>query len=130
MLLKALLVELTLDLTTEPQSLCALFRIPVEEVRLEIGFGGGEYLLSQARAHPRIGFIGIEPFVNGMAKALSVIAADLLANVRVHAGEASGNGAGLGCRRHRWRALISLSGPLAQAPPLETPFLNLPTSPR
>ena len=89
MLLKTLLVELTLDLTTEPQSLCALFRIPVEEVRLEIGFGGGEYLLSQAHAHPRIGFIGIEPFVNGMAKALSVIAADLLANVRVHAGEAS-----------------------------------------
>jgi tRNA (guanine-N7-)-methyltransferase len=89
MLLKTLLVELALDLTTEPQSLCALFRNPIEEVRLEIGFGGGEYLLSQAQVHPRIGFIGIEPFVNGMAKALSVIAAHSLANVRLHQGEAS-----------------------------------------
>ena len=41
--------------------------------RLEIGFGGAERLIAQAQAHPGMGFIGCEPFVNGMAKALSLI---------------------------------------------------------
>ena len=49
------------------------FRVPVDDVRLEIGFGGAEHLIAQAQAHPRIGFIGCEPFVNGMAKALVAI---------------------------------------------------------
>ena len=37
-------------------------------MRLEIGFGGGEHLLHAARREPATGFIGVEPFVNGMAK--------------------------------------------------------------
>jgi tRNA (guanine-N7-)-methyltransferase len=52
-------------------------------VTLEIGFGGGEHLAAEARAHPNAGFIGCEPFVNGMAKLLAVIAAEGLANVRL-----------------------------------------------
>ena len=39
-------------------TLRSLFPYPVDEVRLEIGFGGGEHLIGQAQAHPRIGFIG------------------------------------------------------------------------
>jgi tRNA (guanine-N7-)-methyltransferase len=35
-----------------------------------------------------VGFIGIEPFVNGMAKALAVISARGLRNVRLHHGDA------------------------------------------
>src|SRR6266849_1584017 len=35
------------------------------------------------------GFIGIEPFVNGMAKALAAIASKGLANIRLHHGEAA-----------------------------------------
>jgi tRNA (guanine-N7-)-methyltransferase len=66
-----------------------LFPNPVDEVRLEIGFGGGEYMIGQAQALPRIGFIGVEPFVNGMAKALSAIAARSLSNIRVHHGDAT-----------------------------------------
>ena len=49
------------------------FSVPVSEVQLEIGFGGGENLIAQAQARPQTGFIGVEPFVNGMAKALAAI---------------------------------------------------------
>jgi tRNA (guanine-N7-)-methyltransferase len=54
------------------------------DIRLEIGFGGGEHLLHRAAESPEAGFIGVEPFVNGMAKLL--LAADRLglANIRVH----------------------------------------------
>ena len=52
-------------------------------VWLEIGFGGGEHLAAQARAHPDIGFIGAEPFVNGVAKLLSAIDGEDLKNIRI-----------------------------------------------
>jgi tRNA (guanine-N7-)-methyltransferase len=67
----------------------ALFSAPIDDVRLEIGFGGGEHLVAQAASHPRIGFIGIEPFVNGMAKALAALAESPLTNIRLHHGEAA-----------------------------------------
>ena len=38
--------------------------------------------------HPRVGFIGIEPFINGMAKMLRAIAAQNLSNIRLHHGDA------------------------------------------
>ncbi|WP_291843850.1 tRNA (guanosine(46)-N7)-methyltransferase TrmB [Maricaulis sp.] len=50
---------------------------------LEIGFGGGEHLAAQAAAHPETGFTGIEPFLNGVAKALTAIEAGGLDNVRM-----------------------------------------------
>src|SRR5262245_36465239 len=82
-LIDTLLPRLALDLNTPPPGeLARLFPVPVQEVRLEIGFGGGEYLIAQAQAHPRTGFIGCEPFVNGMAKALASIEAHALANIR------------------------------------------------
>jgi tRNA (guanine-N7-)-methyltransferase len=56
--------------------------------RLEIGFGGGEHLAAQARAHPDIAFIGAEPFVNGIAKLLALIERDGLKNIRIHDGDA------------------------------------------
>jgi tRNA (guanine-N7-)-methyltransferase len=43
----------------------------VSKVWLEIGFGGGEHLLWQARTHPDAGLIGAEPYVSGVAKLLS-----------------------------------------------------------
>lgn len=67
----------------------ALFSRPVKEIWLEIGFGGGEHLAHRARENPDIGFIGCEPFVNGMAKLLSVIESEQLDNVRLHDGDAS-----------------------------------------
>jgi len=63
--------------------------VPVDEVRLEIGFGGAEHLIGEARAHAGTGFIGCEPFVNGMAKALAAIDELALANVRLHDADAA-----------------------------------------
>ncbi|MGA2044898.1 MAG: tRNA (guanosine(46)-N7)-methyltransferase TrmB [Roseiarcus sp.] len=66
----------------------ALFPFVPREVRLEIGFGGGEHLLFEARARRDVGFIGCEPFVNGVAKALAGIEEHGLDNVRLHVGDA------------------------------------------
>jgi tRNA (guanine-N7-)-methyltransferase len=65
-----------------------LFDPPVKRVWLEIGFGGGEHLAAQAAAHPDVGLIGVEPFLNGVASALSHIERASLANVRLLMGDA------------------------------------------
>ena len=87
-LIERLLPRLALDLTTAaPSNLALLFDPPADEVTLEIGFGGGEHLLAQASAWQRAGFIGCEPYVNGMAKILSRIEASDLCNIRLFAGD-------------------------------------------
>jgi tRNA (guanine-N7-)-methyltransferase len=58
-------------------------------VRLEIGFGGGERLLDAAARLPLTGFIGVEPFVNGLAKAVAGIDQAQLRNIRLFAGDAA-----------------------------------------
>ena len=63
---------------------------PGREVRLEIGFGGGEHLLARAAERPDVGFVGCEPFVNGVAKLLAGIETRGLDNVRVRADDATG----------------------------------------
>ncbi len=55
---------------------------------LEIGFGKGEHLAALAAVHPEVGFIGCEPFLNGVAGALQDIDARGLTNVRLHMGDA------------------------------------------
>jgi len=57
-------------------------------VWLEIGFGGAEHLLEQAARHPGTGLIGVEPFLDGIAKALAGIEERGLDNVRLHRGDA------------------------------------------
>ncbi len=89
-LIASLLPRLALDLDRPaPADLRTLFAAPVGDVRMEIGFGGGEYLIAEAARHPRTGFIGIEPFINGMAKALAAIAERDLKNIRLHYGDAA-----------------------------------------
>ncbi|MGU3538758.1 tRNA (guanine(46)-N(7))-methyltransferase TrmB [Methylobacterium sp. A54F] len=61
----------------------ALFAEPRDEIWLEIGFGGGEHLAAQAAAHPRVGIIGAEPFVNGVVKLLRTVDEQGLRNVRI-----------------------------------------------
>ena len=88
-LLETLLPRLALALDEPaPADLCAMFGRPVEAVRLEIGFGGGENLVAEAAANLRTGFIGCEPYVNGVAKALALIEAGRHDNIRLHAGDA------------------------------------------
>jgi tRNA (guanine-N7-)-methyltransferase len=89
-LMETLLPRLAIALgAPAPSGLAQLFPVPVDSVRLEIGFGGGEYMIAQAEAHPRTGFIGVEPFVNGMAKALAAVEGKQLANIRLHFGDAT-----------------------------------------
>jgi tRNA (guanine-N7-)-methyltransferase len=88
--LDEVLENLRLDLSRPaPADLTTLFDAPVESVRLEIGFGGGEHLLAEASAARATGFIGVEPFVNGMAKLAMALAEQPLANIRLHDDDAT-----------------------------------------
>ncbi|MEO5707844.1 MAG: tRNA (guanine(46)-N(7))-methyltransferase TrmB [Alteraurantiacibacter sp.] len=57
-------------------------------LHFEIGFGGGEHLAYRADLLPDHGFIGAEPFVNGVAQALVHVRDGHLGNVRIHHGDA------------------------------------------
>jgi tRNA (guanine-N7-)-methyltransferase len=89
-LIQQLLPRLALDIgSAAPADLAELFDAPLDAVRLEIGFGGGEHLIAEAQAFPNIGFIGCEPYVNGMAKILTQIEAGSIGNIRLYAGDAA-----------------------------------------
>ena len=60
-----------------------LFPKPTAEVWLEVGFGGGEHLAAQADTHLKTGFIGCEPFINGVASLLAKIKKKELTNIRI-----------------------------------------------
>ncbi|KUF11172.1 tRNA (guanine(46)-N(7))-methyltransferase TrmB [Pseudoponticoccus marisrubri] len=57
-------------------------------VWLEVGFGGGEHLVHQARSNPGIGIIGCEPYINGVAMLLGKIREAGVTNLRVFPGDA------------------------------------------
>ncbi len=57
-------------------------------LHLEIGFGAGEHLVYRADLLPDHGFIGCEPFLNGLVAALARLRDQRLANVRLHMGDA------------------------------------------
>ncbi len=89
-LFDTLLPKIAIDLSNPaPSELRTLFAAPPDRVRLEIGFGGAEHLIAQAKAHPRIGFIASDAFVNAIGKALVAIDDGSLGNVRLHFGDAS-----------------------------------------
>jgi tRNA (guanine-N7-)-methyltransferase len=84
-LLEAALPRLALDLTTaHPTALSALFSARVAQLWLEIGFGGAEHLIWQARHNPHVGLIGCEVFADGIVKAVSAIEEQALGNVRLY----------------------------------------------
>jgi tRNA (guanine-N7-)-methyltransferase len=74
-LMEELLPKLRVDLNNP---------LPVGDVRLEIGFGGGEHLAYQAVLFPDVNFIGAEPFRNGVAKLLALIEEKAIGNIRIH----------------------------------------------
>lgn len=55
---------------------------------LEIGFGGGEHLVHMAKTYPDVGLLGIEPFLNGVAKVLAQTDRQNLNNISLHHGDA------------------------------------------
>ncbi len=87
-LMDELLPRVALDLTCDRIGPATLFERDVRDIWLEIGFGGAEHLIWQAEHHPETGFIGCEPFEDGIVKALTAIDEGPLDNVRLHAGDA------------------------------------------
>jgi len=56
-------------------------------VNLEIGFGGAEHLLHRANLDRSAAYIGVEPFLNGVGKALAGVEKLGLENIRLHHGD-------------------------------------------
>ncbi len=88
---RAGLERLSLDLTTpgpaDPQT---LFAAPVTGLRMEVGFGGGEHLAHELAREPAMGFIGAEPFLNGITALLTKLEEEARddARLRLHRGDA------------------------------------------
>lgn len=84
-LLEDLLPRVAVD-PTQPglNDLGELFPKSIAAVWLEIGFGGAEHLVWQAKANPGVGLIGCEPFEEGLVKALTAIEEDGLGNIRLY----------------------------------------------
>lgn len=87
-LIETLLPRVAIPTDTADLDPIGLFDPRVEKVWLEVGFGGGEHLAALAERHPEIGFLGCEPYINGVAKLLSAIDEGGLKNVRVLADDA------------------------------------------
>jgi tRNA (guanine-N7-)-methyltransferase len=64
------------------------FKPGTKQIIFEIGFGGGEHLIGQAIANPDVLYLGAEPFLEGVAKALTGVATNGLTNVRLLASDA------------------------------------------
>ena len=86
-LMQTLLPRVVVDpqrMAAAPERVFAdLFDGSSREVWLEIGFGGGEHLVWQARANPHVGIIGAEPFEDGVVKVLDQIDTHGLTNIRL-----------------------------------------------
>ena len=54
-----------------------------EKIFLEIGFGGGEHLAKEAKNHPENGYIGAEPFLNGVSSLLRYCEDNRIKNLRI-----------------------------------------------
>ena len=85
-LLPAFLIDIS---AAPPEPLKGLWPVPVEKLRLEIGFGGGEHLIHRAQELPSTGFIGVEPFINSMQKLLASVEDKGARNVRVYNDDAT-----------------------------------------
>ncbi|MFM2044761.1 MAG: tRNA ((7)-)-methyltransferase [Pseudomonadota bacterium] len=89
-LVETLLPSLALAAPADGSRLDAggLFPRPMRDLWFEVGFGGGEHLAAMAAAHPDVGFIGAEPFINGTASLLQHVEAQRLTNIRIVADDA------------------------------------------
>ncbi len=85
------LVDATLPMLSVPREGQLNARTLFDDDRpleVEIGFGAGEHLAGQAAMRPDHGFIGCEPFLNGVVGALGHVRDAGLENVRLHMGDA------------------------------------------
>ncbi|MDG2284742.1 MAG: tRNA (guanosine(46)-N7)-methyltransferase TrmB [Alphaproteobacteria bacterium] len=84
-LLRDMLPKITIPASQADQPIqpSELFAEPMREIWMEIGFGAGEHLAWQAEQNPDIGFIGCEPYINGVASLLRHAADRGLSNIRI-----------------------------------------------
>jgi tRNA (guanine-N7-)-methyltransferase len=75
------------DVNPEREALDLENVFPGRDVWLEIGFGGGEHMVHQASRNPDVGFIGCEPYINGVAMLLGKIREAGCENIRIHPGD-------------------------------------------
>ena len=88
-LLENLLPRLAIILPqTGTENPAVWFESPPQSLWLEVGFGGGEHLATQAALSPDIGMIGCEPFRNGVASLLDLIDRQNLSNIRIYPDDA------------------------------------------
>ena len=66
----------------------AFFESPIDDLWLEIGFGAGEHLLRMMRRHPKIGFIGCESYLSGIARFVAQLDPQHDKNIRLYHGDA------------------------------------------
>lgn len=83
-LIKSLFPKLSISLEPDQIDLPCLFDEPCRTFWLEIGFGSGEHLAWQAKENPNVGFIGCEPYINGVATLLGKLEENDAKNVRLH----------------------------------------------
>ncbi len=81
--LAEILPRIQIDLDKLKAGPAALFPVAPKRVVLEIGFGGGEHLAAMAKSEPESGFLGVEPFLNGVAKLLGQVETDNIENLRL-----------------------------------------------
>lgn len=83
--METLLPKMKLTAPPEGERLdpATLFDTPKRDLWFEVGFGGGEHLAWQSERHPDIGFIGCEPFINGVSSLLKHVAEGGQDNIRV-----------------------------------------------
>lgn len=82
-----MLPRFSIDIAALGAGPAALFEQKPARMMLEIGFGGGEHLAEMARTHPETGYLGVEPFLNGVAKLLAAIEENDLRNVKLLRGD-------------------------------------------
>ncbi len=67
------LIRFPAEAASNPRS---AFPIPLDELWLEVGFGGGEHSLAQSEANPKTGLIACEVFELGLCSLLSRLVPD------------------------------------------------------
>ena len=83
-LMDDLLPRISLNPAKPVSDVATVFAHKPSAIWMEIGFGGGEHIVRQAKSNPDVGLIGCEPFVNGVVKALVQMREQDVSNIRVY----------------------------------------------
>ncbi len=73
------IINISSKISTEQLLESSLFR----KIKIEVGFGNGEYLIESALSNPNVLFIGSEVYINGVAKVLKQILEHDIKNIRL-----------------------------------------------